>query len=762
MKASHQHKLRISQPGDALEREADRVADQVMRMHGPALDAAGIGAVAIRGALQRKTQDPQGAGAMAPGLDSIAATLRQGGRALDPAARAFLEPRFGIDFSAVRIHTGSQAAASARAINARAYTVGSDVVFDTGEYAPHRDSGMRLLAHELAHVVQQGAARAASPGAGGQATAGRIASAAPQAIYRDTRSRVDETVEKEARRDEVDAFLASRLSLYKVALVGMQIHVSLPRAYEWTKRYTDRALTEAAVGAALNALYMGGVTTEQARKVWSEVVGRTVRLMPAQAQARASTQYAGYLVIDGPALQKISSALNLTPRHLVEPWRLKIGEAKLIEMALLQVVGAFDRLVPYFAPEDLAAAGLSVEMIRLLLDKHLDSMIDVARRHAAARPWRQAFERNLALHWAEREPMFADLDPAPPEQWARTVLDLAAATRDTLRKQHAREVEERRRHARNEHLRPHEIPVEDAARFILENFDPAQTARLHTTGWAVHGGLQLTNIKGEPIYLLRVRDGRVIFQHLGNKRFYEQTLEGFGEEQLYGIYAAAGRKAQGAITLTKWVLGLAGAVFPVVRYGLLATDVLNAAAQLEAHRAELERHYGSLKLAYANIDGLLPGVLPRIWDAVLDKRNATLFNPLQNPDAGAWLKAVIRLVMLRQARVVSASYAADAVSGFLNKAWAAMKKGLFALWEVVEHVIVLVPPIAGSTGVSGQRALDLAQQRLKELGVVDAMLIGAAISRLSRGDQDRLSREIQDLVSSGTQLLEVVEQSMAW
>jgi hypothetical protein len=762
MRASLQPQLRISQPGDALEREADRVADQVMRMPGPTLDRADVGTAPLRGALQRKTQDPESAEAAASGLDSVAATLRQGGRALDPATRAFLEPRFGVDFSAVRIHTGSQAAASARAINARAYTVGSDVVFDTGQYAPHHDSGRRLLAHELVHVVQQGAARAASPGAGSQAPAGRIASAAPQAIYRDIWPHAVETVDKQAQRDEVDAFLASRLSLYKVALVGMQIHVSLPRAYEWTQRYTDRALTEGAVGAALNALYMGGVTTEQARKVWSEVVGRAVKLVPAQARARASTPYAGYLVIDGSALQKISAALNLTPQHMVEPWRLRIGEAKLIEMALLQVAGAFDSLVPYFAPQDLAAAGMSVELIRLLLDKHLDSLIDVARHHAAADPWRQAFERNLALHGAQREPVFADLDQAPPEQWARTVLDLAAATRETLRKQLAREIEERRRHARNEHLRPHEIQVEDAARFILENFDPVHTARLHTTSWVVHGGQQLTNIKGEPIFLLRVKSGRVIFQHLGNTRFYEQTLEGFGEEQLYGIYAAAGRKAQGAIALSKWVLGLAGAVFPVVWSGLLATDVLNAATKLEANRAELERHYGSLTLAYANIDGLLPGVLPRIWDAVLDKHNATLFNPLQNPDVGAWLKAIIRLVMLRQARRASASYAAEAVSGFLNTAWAAMKKGLGALWEVVQHVAALAPPIAGSTGVSGQRALDLVQQRFKELGVADAVRIESEIRRLSRSDLDRLSFEIQDLISSGTQLLEVVKKSMSW
>jgi signal transduction histidine kinase len=102
------------------------------------------------------------------------------------------------------------------------------------------------------------------------------------------------------------------------------------------------------------------------------------------------------------------------------------------------------------------------------------------------------------------------------------------------------------------------------------------------------------------------------------------------------------------------------------------------------------------------------------------------------------------------------------VKGFFNKAWAAIKKGLGALWEVVKHVIVLAPPVAGSTGVSGQRALDLAQQRLRQLGVVDAVTIVGQIKRLSNADRERLAREIQDLVNNGSKLLEVVERSMSW
>src|SRR5258708_27037558 len=78
------------------------------------------------------------------------------GQALDSESRAVLEPSFGHDFGKVRVHTGALAAESARAVHALAYTVGADVVFDTGHYAPHTSAGQRLLAHELTHTIQQG------------------------------------------------------------------------------------------------------------------------------------------------------------------------------------------------------------------------------------------------------------------------------------------------------------------------------------------------------------------------------------------------------------------------------------------------------------------------------------------------------------------------------------------------------------------------------------------------------------------------------
>ena len=108
------------------------------------------------GMLQRRTAgtggEAQGAITVPPIVHDV---LRSPGQPLDSATRSFFEPRLGYDFSGVRIHTDARAAESARAVNALAYTVGSDIVFGTGHFAPAATNGKRLLAHELSHVQQQ-------------------------------------------------------------------------------------------------------------------------------------------------------------------------------------------------------------------------------------------------------------------------------------------------------------------------------------------------------------------------------------------------------------------------------------------------------------------------------------------------------------------------------------------------------------------------------------------------------------------------------
>jgi hypothetical protein len=208
-----QAKLKVNKPGDVYEQEADRVAEAVMRMPGPPISRAreweqGRQGEAETATLQRKcaacasgqglcpkcaeeermqrkplaaqitplvqrqvmeepdeedetlqTKKAPAASCSLEGEESVPPivyeVLRSPGQPLDQATRAFFEPRFGYDFSHVRVHTDTPATESAAAIKARAFTVGSDIAFGAGEYAPQSAAGQKLLAHELTHVIQQ-------------------------------------------------------------------------------------------------------------------------------------------------------------------------------------------------------------------------------------------------------------------------------------------------------------------------------------------------------------------------------------------------------------------------------------------------------------------------------------------------------------------------------------------------------------------------------------------------------------------------------
>jgi LysM repeat protein len=153
-----QTKLTIGAAGDAFEQEADRVAEQVMRMPESIVQSQVLSQqpVAPTAPLQAKSSLTSGNnGVTAPPI--VHDALNSPGQPLDVATRTFMEPRFGHDFSKVRVHTDARAAQAARRVNALAYTAGRDVVFAAGRHAPQTIAGRRLLAHELTHVIQQSA-----------------------------------------------------------------------------------------------------------------------------------------------------------------------------------------------------------------------------------------------------------------------------------------------------------------------------------------------------------------------------------------------------------------------------------------------------------------------------------------------------------------------------------------------------------------------------------------------------------------------------
>ncbi|CAG0963911.1 hypothetical protein METP1_00866 [Methanosarcinales archaeon] len=165
-----QAKLRIGQPGDVYEQEADRVAEQVMRM--PDVSEAKDTRIqrkcpkclnGVRRLIGKDRKDeklhaketPGQTPDVTPQIENNINALKGGGQPLPESMRSFYEPRFGHDFSQVRVHTGAKAAESALAVNALACTVGRDIVFGAGQYAPDTGAGRQLIAHELTHVVQQ-------------------------------------------------------------------------------------------------------------------------------------------------------------------------------------------------------------------------------------------------------------------------------------------------------------------------------------------------------------------------------------------------------------------------------------------------------------------------------------------------------------------------------------------------------------------------------------------------------------------------------
>jgi hypothetical protein len=165
-----QRKPRIGPTNDPLEHEADRAADAVTsgKRAGPMSGASSA-------ASQRKCETcefeddtmlqrkEQGASHASPNAAGIAAdAVAQGGTPLTAIERAYFEPRFQHSLSDVRIHRGASADAAARGIGARAYTLGHNIAFAAGEYAPGTQGGAALLAHELAHVVQQRSQNSAS------------------------------------------------------------------------------------------------------------------------------------------------------------------------------------------------------------------------------------------------------------------------------------------------------------------------------------------------------------------------------------------------------------------------------------------------------------------------------------------------------------------------------------------------------------------------------------------------------------------------
>jgi hypothetical protein len=288
-----QPELTVGTQTDAYELEADRVADQVMRVSGSRLQrvcACGGGCPQCQAEQPGQPYRPVQTRGMVTGdagesmaPPSVHDVLRSPGEPLGAAARAFFEPRFGQSFHDVRVHTDSQAHRSAQALNAEAYTAGPHIAFAHGVAAVKPVQGARLLAHELAHVVQQGT------------PAGQV----PRRVQRQERRQESEWL------PELDEILPGRVGLLTVIdRVTMLIDIFGSNLLEQHVRliYADAAatsLTRSHGVPAVVALYDTRQGTRldvaAARQALADLASRT-----ATAPAEADPRSAVVVLVPGP------------------------------------------------------------------------------------------------------------------------------------------------------------------------------------------------------------------------------------------------------------------------------------------------------------------------------------------------------------------------------------------------------------------------------------------------------------------------------
>jgi outer membrane protein OmpA-like peptidoglycan-associated protein len=312
-----QQKFFVGKPDDPLKHEADRVGDQVMRMPAREIEPSIVppqisrkcAACGADGLLLRKTSDvAEPAAAEAPFL--VNEVLRSRGQPLDVATQIYFEPRFQRDFSRVRVHTDTQAMASAQAVQARAYTVGPNIVFGPGQYAPATQAGQQLLAHELTHVVQQNRGVApSSPSGKDGSTAAASTSFHPaqgviaQPLIQRAPLCPDTRDSGEVTKSQSQAGLLAVDTDFDAAKESLSVH-----DFSIDRDSVPPTTTQSDDWRRMMSMILGDPTTHVAVLGYSDCIGTeqnnqdlrhrradaVIKAMPAEAQAKVSPMFTGW------------------------------------------------------------------------------------------------------------------------------------------------------------------------------------------------------------------------------------------------------------------------------------------------------------------------------------------------------------------------------------------------------------------------------------------------------------------------------------
>jgi hypothetical protein len=583
---------------------------------------------------------------------------------------------------------------------------------------------------------------------------------------------------KIAQKTVLDAFILSRLGSFEVGTSADMYLVSLERKkHPWYADYTEGALAEAGLVALVRFMYDTNLDPHVIYDKRQSLAGG-IKLIERDPKAglkdddHPDVHPWSMVVIDRAALDKLASALKLTQlsdkgARLEHRRRL----AEWLEGVLVQVARRWGTIRPLLPKEALRKANLSeAGLFGMLTNKSNRRVLaHLATSHSATEPLRDAFDKYPRPASGTSSAPPAESAVLSDAQWAVVLVDLAASQRRNRSKEFEKERERARKHALNEALRPHEIEVTDAVKFVLEKFDRNASMEIDFIGPAtLRAGERITNAKGHSLFLLTMGNGEVIYQNEKDKKFYRQSRAGIEHELRFGVYALVAEKTKYIIPMTQWLIRVTGAVFPVAGYVFTASNVLHVAGNIYRSRQEIERLWGAMVLGRGNIEKLAPGMVDAALAAGVSAAGLELFRHGNMKAAwDEWFIAALKILRRSVVKSAGAAYAPKEAVSALAKIWEKVKGVLGKLEAIAFWTYTLGRPAAASAGGGTKGGTDASNMtelanRLAALGLKKASDHALLLLAKSSDERELLARELKEFHRNGSELLAVLKRATSW
>jgi hypothetical protein len=554
------------------------------------------------------------------------------------------------------------------------------------------------------------------------------------------------------RIDRIDGFLADRLSFFQVRIWGERYVALLDRTKNtWSERYTPRALTAAALAAIMRHVADSPPPVAEIEAVREELLREKRYHIEASTTLEPAAVEPIFLArIDREAVGTVAARLGLRLSERGRELEADAAFGAFLGQRLVEVAQNFGSVRRHLTDNAaLKAAELAPEHVFVLLTSPgpRESAIQLAKAHRTTR--------------ALGDSRDGDWTALSAAQWASALADIAvevvkAAGRSALERRERQE-----RHELNERLRPHRLDISsaDSARYILDAYDPDSSVTVDFLGPVVlKGGQVITNAQGQELFILSA-GSRVVYQNLGDRRFYVQSAAGVQQELVYGVFALVAEKTKYIIPAMQFALDVTAAIFPPVRLPYLAVTVLNAGSKVASNLDELLRLAKNVQISCGAIDELLPGLLEKAVRATALQAFGELFQPEYT---SASTKQFVLLALRIASAAVRGGAAGPQAGEVVKSAWVEIKKELKSFGGVVAQAQAFVARELSDPESWEEHPVERLTRELKRFAADEGERYARLLMNMDDDELARLARETEELVTHGTALVNEVADCFAW